>query len=305
MTNTPTPLDPIAQPVAEYQSNGQTTSTQQPTQTAAQSQPKKDRIGLRGKTLWDWLNLLGVLLVPLMIGVGTILITVQQSAISLSQHESDQRIASSQRDSDQKIANDQFQESLLKTFRDDINHLVLDQHLLTAKQNDPVRIMAQSYTNDALRKLDASRRALVVRFLSDLQLVVSDPGNSPLISLWGADLPEANMPKVDLQGAYLSEANLQGADLGEANLYGAYLAEANLQRAKLIGANLNGAALFGANLQEANLYAAHLSGADLTKAKVTPEQLAQASFLKDAILPDGSRYPSTSYPIPNHQEPTS
>lgn len=51
---------------------------------------------------------------------------------------------------------------------------------------------------------------------------------------------------------------------------------------------------------------ANLSGANLFAAEtVTSEQLAIADTLKDAVLPDGSRYPSTSYPIPNHQEPPS
>lgn len=207
MTNTPTPLDPIAQIVAKYQSNGHQTVASQ-SQPALQPQKKMGWTGFAGKTLWDWF---GVLLVPLILGVGTILITAQQSAISQSQHESDQRIAISQHESDQKIAesqrnsdlsiaNNQFQEAILKTFRDDISHLVFDEHLLTAKLYDPVQVMAQSYTNDALRKLDLSRRVLLVQFLSDLHLVTSTPGNFPLISLF----------KIDLRGANLSGTNLYG-----------------------------------------------------------------------------------------------
>jgi uncharacterized protein YjbI with pentapeptide repeats len=337
MTNTPAPLDPIAQLVAKYQSNGhQTIPTQH--HPAPQPEPKKDRTGFAGKTLWDWLNLLGVLLVPLILGAGTILITAQQSAISQSQHESDQ-----------KIANNRLQEDLLKTFRDDINRLVFDQHLLTAKSGDTVQTMAQSYTNDALRKLDLSRRTLLVQFLSDLHLIASTTADPPLISLArvdvqgidlrganleganleganlkgayliGTDLAHVNLKVANLQGVYLIEANLQGASLGWVNLRGAYLGGANLQGVNLENANLEGAYLVGPGGQrvdfgdgsslwfinpEANLHGADLYEANLQRANAIPEQLAEAYRLKYATLPDGSGYPSSTYPIPNHQEPT-
>jgi hypothetical protein len=138
MTNTPTPLDPIAQLVAKYQSNGQTTSTQQPTQTAPQPKPKprKDQIGFRGKTLWDWLNLLGVLLVPLMIGAGTIWVTNQQALISQDQHKSDQAIAL-----------DQQRATTLKTYMDDITQLLLYEGLRESKAEDAaVRVTARAKT---------------------------------------------------------------------------------------------------------------------------------------------------------------
>lgn len=302
MTNTPAPLDPIAQLVAKYQSNGhQTTPAQQ--QSASQTQQKKGWTGFAERTLWDWLDLLGVLLVPLILGAGTILITAQQNAISQSQHESDQRIAQSQRENDQRIADNQFQESLLKTFRDDINHLVFDQHLLTAKPGDPVQVVAQSYTNDALRKLDLPRRALLVQFLSDLRLITFTPGCCfplSLISLEGIDLQGAN-----LQWANLSDANLPMANLQGANLRGADLSGANLSQANLSHANLQTAKLARADLLFINLQGANLELVDLIFAKVAQSDLARAYTLKNALLPDGSFYPSYSYPIPHHQEPTS
>ena len=124
--------------------------------------------------------------------------------------------------------------------------------------------------SDRPRKLDLSPRVLLVHFLSDLRLITSTTKDTlPLISL----------TKVNLQGADLREAYLQGADLREADLR-----EAHLQRA--------------------DLREAHLQGANLQGANITPKQLGGAYRLKDARLPDGSLYPSTSYPIPDHREPT-
>ncbi len=59
---------------------------------------------------------------------------------------------------------------------------------------------------------------------------------------------------------------------------GADLRAANLREADLIGANLAGA---------------DLRGADLRGAKVTREQLAQATSLEGAKLPDGTESPDT------------
>src|SRR5260221_7379753 len=277
MTNTPALPDPIAQsatmgqsdkhqtvPVAakDQSDKHRTSLTQQ--QTALQSRQKKKWTGFAEKTLWDWLNLLGVLLVPLILGMGTILITAQQSAISQSQHESDQN-----------NADNQFQEGLLQTFRDDISHFVLDEHLRTAKHGDDVQILAQSYTYDALRKLDLSRRVLLVQFLSDNKLITSITKDLPLISLANVNLQEANLPRINLQGSDLFGANLQGAKLFGANLQGANLRETSLQRADLSKANLRETSLLGADLDEVNLQGAI----------VTPNQLAEASSFKDATFP--------------------
>jgi uncharacterized protein YjbI with pentapeptide repeats len=126
--------------------------------------------------------------------------------------------------------------------------------------------------------------------------------------LSGADLSDASLYGADLSGAGLSGAKLSGADLYYADLRGAYATGSDLHRAELYhadlrNANLNGANLYQADLKGANLNGADLRNADLKGATVTKKQLARAQYLKGAILPDGSIYPSQSYPIPNHVEP--
>src|SRR6266851_7585928 len=84
--------------------------------------PKKSRTGFAGKTLWDWLNLMAVFLIPLMIGVFTLAITLQQNQISQKQH-----------DSDQAIASDQQQATILKAYFDDMTDLMLNHGLRQSK----------------------------------------------------------------------------------------------------------------------------------------------------------------------------
>ena len=74
------------------------------------------------------------------------------------------------------------------------------------------------------------------------------------VSLYRADLREAN-----LSWANLSWADLRGANLSWADLRGANLRGANLRGANLYGANLSWADLYGADLREADLYGASVS----------------------------------------------
>jgi len=76
------------------------------------------------------------------------------------------------------------------------------------------------------------------------------------VSLYRADLNEANLIGAALRGAdmyeaNLNEANLNGADLNEAILTWASLREADLREADLRRANLIGAKLRGADLRDA------------------------------------------------------
>jgi uncharacterized protein YjbI with pentapeptide repeats len=79
-------------------------------------------------------------------------------------------------------------------------------------------------------------------------------------------------------------------DTGEREFHGADLRGAILYEVNLAGANLSGANLSGVDLKRACLDKANLSGADLGGDIITDEQLAQASSLKGATLPDGSMH---------------
>lgn len=125
-----------------------------------------------------------------------------------------------------------------------------------------------------------------------------------------ADLSEAIFGMTNLSNAHLYQANLSGAHIGTTNFREASLVGANLSNAKgasttwgitdfsgadLSNANLTNADLTGANLSSANLTDAILKGcylneANLTDARINNSQLKQAKSLKNATMPDGSKY---------------
>jgi hypothetical protein len=265
---------------------------------------------LRGKTLWDWMELL---IIPGVLAGG---------AYYLNRSE---------RKNEREIATDRQQEAALQSYIDRMAELLLEKKLRTT-ENEEVRDVARTRTLTVLRGLDPIRKGSVLKFLFEAGLINRE---RPIINLSGANLylailqfadlsganlqnvhmPNADLSRTDLRGAdlqgtnlqdaklwgtNLEGANLQSASLPGAFLYGAILKDANLQHAYLQGANLQDANLQAANLQhaelqaaylkDANIQGANLQSANLQNADVTDRQLAEASELKDATMPNGTKH---------------
>jgi uncharacterized protein YjbI with pentapeptide repeats len=283
--------------------------------------------GLQGKTLWDWLKLLGGLAIPLVVVGATILFGMQQANLAQQQHENDQKIANQQHAADKQSALDQQEATILQTYIDNIQDLLLNHNLLgnsPPSKNDAgkasiqeVRELARARTLTALQGLDPHRKGILLKFLYEANLIgyndtSTQKSRPPIIILTGADLSRTDLTGADLahtsltdvtltgalldgahlDGAFLDGANLDGADLTGADLTGVLLASADLNSAILQGATLTNTimkhdTLTGANLRGATLGSATLDSADLQGANITQQQLDQVSSCKDAILPQG------------------
>ncbi len=243
--------------------------------------------GFQGKTFWDWLQFLGVLAIPLILGIATIGFGIQQANLAQKQH-----------DSDQQRALDQQQATILQTYIDNIQDLLLNHKLLTSQPSDDVAILARARTMTALQGLDSSRKGLLVQFIYEARLIGflddnRDKIRYPIIGLHDADLSGADLRYADLSGVNLIKADLSGADLHYVNLSKANLIVADLSGADLSKAALIEAALVEADLKGANLSGAHLDNADLSGANLrgahnlTQKQLDQVKLCDGAILPQG------------------
>jgi hypothetical protein len=255
--------------------------------------------GFRGKTVWDWLQLL---IVPLALAVVGLWFTDQQNARQ------------------EEIEAQRAQAAALQAYLDQMSSLMLKEDLLTASVPSEERTLARARTRSVLARLDPERKDDVVLFLMEaslIQLTIEDPtggdsrstppgdpptdpelrGNAadfmqapPL----GENLPEplegdppvVSLADTELVGISLTSASLYGADLRYATLDDASLKRADLRYADLEGANLEGANLEGANLEGANLEGANLEGADISK-----DQLSKVASLEGATMPDGTKHP--------------
>jgi uncharacterized protein YjbI with pentapeptide repeats len=269
--------------------------------------------GLRGKTLWDWLQLL---IIPAVLAIGGYLFnftTSRNERLATEQRVQIERKAAAKRDRTERvIALDNQNEEALQSYIDKMSELLLEKKLRDSKGEDEVRTIARVRTLTVLPRLDKERKRSVLQFLHESGLIDK---NRRIIELSGADLGEAYLQGANLKGSDLSKAdlcgnnrrvegpylayhpaNMRGVHLNGANLSGAFMVGVNLHYAHLESANLSDTDLEFADLSEANLTGVDLSGAklfaaNLTGAIVTNEQLSQARTLMNATMPDGSIHP--------------
>src|SRR6266568_6816557 len=149
--------------------------------------------GFAGKTLWDWLQLLGVFAIPLVIAGATLLFSIQQAHLADLQHLSDL-----------KIADDQQQEATLKAYLDDMTTLLLDKKLGSQAAADKTAsaeaaVIARAKMLTALSRLtDPQLKARVVQFLYEANL----------IGYYDSTHSSLHNSTIDLSGAHLSGADL-------------------------------------------------------------------------------------------------
>src|SRR5256714_7192764 len=91
------------------------------------SEPKQ-----HAKTLWDWLNLLGVLAIPVVVGLGAVWYTAQQGKVSDRENTDNQR------------------ETALQAYIDKMSELILHEHLGDTLVSSQVETVARARTATVL-----------------------------------------------------------------------------------------------------------------------------------------------------------
>lgn len=256
----------------------------------------------RGKTLWDWMELL---IVPVLLAGGAWWFSGQQRK---AQREFEAGIREAQRE----FEDDRVRESALQTYLDRMTDLLLKEDLRNSEEDSDVRKLARARTLSTLSRLDPTRKRTVLEFLFEARLVgycdidynryksIVSLANADLSGvdlggsfLAGIDLTDVNLSKTNLSFTYLQGANLYGADLQGANLHLADLEVANLRDADLHGANLQGTNLHSvnlscANLCEADLREANLGGALLSFANLSGANLSSAGLFRNLVGAGGA-----------------
>lgn len=229
---------------------------------ADKSKPESD-----GNSKWDW-RFLSSLLVPVL--VGTIGWGLWQLHV---QNQSDRQLSQNQHRSDQQLSRDQQQATILQTYINNMQGLLLSHNLATSAPGSEVRQVARVRTLTTLGSLDPGRNKIVLQFLQDAHLIGTQDS---AINLSNADLSKDDLSGADLAGADLSGATLSDATLKGANLKGANLIDADLRKVDLSNANLSGAVLTGAFLGSATMNHATLTGANLSGVIMTGAHLNDA-----------------------------
>jgi uncharacterized protein YjbI with pentapeptide repeats len=267
------------------------------------------------KKLWDWLQLLSALAIPVVLTVAGFWYTSQQQ-----RHQ--QAIEHQRAAAEQDIQEQRAQDAALQAYLDQMSVLLLDKNLRDSEEDSEARRLARARTLTVLGRLGPDRKRTVIRFLyesalmqegnptvdlatadlsnADLSLDVLSDADLSLVNLRGADLKTADLSDANLRGADLSNADLSNADLSYADLRyadlnraalssSADLSNADLSGAALASADLSGATLRDANLSYAGLTDADLSYADLSGAEGVTKSALEVQFVKleNTIMPNG------------------
>lgn len=242
-----------------------------------------------GKTLWDWMSVLGV---PISLAILGFWFQQQQQA------RADQEVKL-----EKEIAEGNQREEALQAYFDRLSTLLVDKNLIAIaarierehesvawiggnNAQDPEHIprteldeqqelldaavdVIRARTISILRRLgdDGDRKTSVIRFLLEAEV----------ISKLSLDLSRANLSRVDLSRAYLKRAKLSGVNLSGASLARSDLSGADLRWTDLSFADLNGTVLSRANLRWSNLTACE---------GWTEDQLGSAKLCR-TLLPEG------------------
>src|SRR5215204_394528 len=184
--------------------------------TAAKKEPRKrpwrsrlwEWTDFGEKTLWDWLQLLSALAIPVVLAVAGFWFAAWQG-------ERQQAIEAQRANVERVIEDQRAQDTALQAYLDQMTELILEKNLRDSREESEVRTLARARTLTVLGRLGPDRKGSVVQFLYESQLIRE--GNL-IIDLENADLSEADLSLDNLIEADLSDANLRGANLSDGNL---------------------------------------------------------------------------------------
>lgn len=274
------------------------------------------------KTLWDWLQLI---ILPATLTIASLLFArserhstqrAEERKAEIERQESEQRTRSEQQmaqlraiaersfaqmrlETEMRQREEYQRESLLQSYLDRMENALIARRLRKSAPDAEVRKVVRARTLTVLRRLDPERKADVLWFLYESNLLdygskdirrivdVSDADWSHIrldgsqlrhIDLSDVNLFHAHMQEVDLVGAKLKDATLCQANLRGANLRGANLSNADLPLSDLTGADLTGAILQGADLSRTRLIQATLRNSNLLNANLERADISQADL---------------------------
>src|SRR5260370_13071210 len=130
------------------------------------------RSGFAGKTIWDFIQLLGVIAIPIVVVVASNAFGSQLNQVNL-------RVSEQQYQTNIQIATNQQEDPTLATYLDTMTNLMLNNSLLHSKPGDEERIIARVHSLTALKRLDPTRKAIVLHFLCEPALLPITRLNHP------------------------------------------------------------------------------------------------------------------------------
>ncbi|CAF3476460.1 unnamed protein product [Rotaria socialis] len=209
--------------------------------------------------LKDGLKFASSLLLPLALGVFTVIITFEQHNSSKQQREVDRKGSELQREQERNLTDQKYQNDRFDTYINAMAKL-LEENSGSLRRNDVTSTVARVKTLNTFRQLDAHRNVQIIRFLYEAKQLTDTPENLSLdlstAKLFNIDFRDAavdtklgvkKLDQISLAGIFLSNVTFADIQIRHANFSHAQFHIANFSLGLIDDANFSSASLNHAN----------------------------------------------------------
>ncbi|CAF1112840.1 unnamed protein product [Rotaria magnacalcarata] len=215
--------------------------------------------------LKDGLKFASSLLLPLALGVFTVIITFEQHNSSKQQREVDRKGSELQREQERNLTDQKYQNDRFDTYINAMAKL-LEKNSGSLRRNDVTSTVARVKTLNTFRQLDAHRNVQIIRFLYEAKQLTDTPENLSrdlsTAKLFNIDFRDAavdaklgvkKLDQISLAGIFLSNVTFAGIQIRHANFSHAQFRIANFSLGLIDDANFSSASLNHANFSFGNI----------------------------------------------------
>ena len=260
-------------------------------------------------SVYDWLTLTSSLFVPLVVGILTVVLPLQQQNLSDRQNENSKMIAINNRIQDLELLREQQKQMILNTFEHDLSDLLLryksiggnhsdrgddddddDDDLSPVHHDERLSLVIRTKALHAMRQLDPARKLLAVQLLVD-------SGVQNLINISHADLSSLVFPpgsyydQLQFVNVIARNLTLKRIHLHRSNFSYSILDESSFRESNCSSADFSFASLQRTNWSNTDVTGAMFNSTNLSGAIITQQQLATVGSLQGAMLPNGTYAP--------------
>ncbi|CAF0834780.1 unnamed protein product [Adineta steineri] len=243
------------------------------------------------------------LLLPLMLGIFTAVITINQHNATKQQRIEDHKVAEQNRQLERQIAAERYRDDIFDAYIREIGQLLENYNGSLILSQVPMTL-TRAKTLNIFRRLDPQRNIRIIRFLHESEQL-SGIGEQRSLDLSTAELPNIDFRQLAIRGKQLYNISLANSasfydtkmpytKFEQTRCIVAHFDRANLSKSIFYQVNAKNAFFNNAVLTHANFSLTNLEKADFNGTEITYSQLEMTLSIRDALLPNGTRAHGTN-----------
>ncbi|CAF1101567.1 unnamed protein product [Rotaria magnacalcarata] len=233
-------------------------------------------------TVKDGFQFISSMILPLMLGIFTVVITFHQQKAAQEQRLEDRNESRIQREQELYIAvtqNEAQSEALMARYQDDVLVAYVKEISDLLKENNGsltnnsiIAIIARAKTLNAVRQLDQSRNTQIIRFLYEARQLTVTQELSALdfstaehhdIDFRDLAINKTKLPKISLNGVFLKNATFIGIEMENVNFSSAEFDNTSFSSTYLFNVIFSYTRFINVNFSSAEFRSVNFSSAEL------------------------------------------